>query len=35
VAFVGAVGDHQRLEQATQLALGLERRIVQVVLGAV
>ncbi len=35
VAFVGAVGDHQRLEQATQLALSLERRIVQVVLGAV
>ena len=35
VAYVGAVGDHHRLEQATQLALGLERRIVQVVLGAI
>ena len=35
VGFVGAVGDHMRLEQATQLALALERRIVRVVLGAV
>ncbi len=34
VAFVGAVGDHLRLEQATELALALERRIVRVVLGA-
>lgn len=35
VAFVGAVGDHLRLEQATQLALALERRIVRVVLGVI
>ncbi len=35
VAFVGAVGDHLRLEQATELALALERRIVRVVLGAI
>ena len=35
VAFVGAVGDHQRLELANQLAQTLERRIVRVVLGAI
>lgn len=35
VAFVGAVGDHLRLEQATQMALALERRIVRVVLGVI
>ncbi len=35
VAFVGAVGDQIRLEQATQLALALERRIVRVVLGVI
>lgn len=33
VAFVGTVGDHERLELATQLGLALERRIVKVVLG--
>jgi hypothetical protein len=35
VAFVGTVGDHNRLDLAGQLALALERRIVQVVLGAI
>ena len=35
VAFVGAVGNHDRLDLASQLALALERKIVQVVLGAV
>ena len=35
VAFVGSVGNHDRLHLANQLALGLERRIVQVVLGAI
>ena len=35
VAFVGTVGDHERLDLATQLALSLERQIVKVVLGAV
>jgi hypothetical protein len=35
VAFVGTVGDHERLDLATQLAQSLEKRIVQVVLGAV
>ena len=35
VAFVGSVGNHDRLELTNQLALGLERRIVQVVLGAI
>lgn len=34
VAFVGTLGDHQRLELSTQLAAALERRIVRVVLGA-
>ncbi len=34
VAFVGTVGDHERLDLATQLAQALEKRIVQVVLGA-
>jgi hypothetical protein len=34
VAFVGTVGDHERLDLATQLAQSLEKRIVQVVLGA-
>ena len=33
VAYVGTVGDHQRLEPATALGLALERRIVRVVLG--
>ena len=33
VAFVGTVGDHDRLELAGQLALALEKKIVQVVLG--
>ena len=33
VAFVGTVGDHERLELATELGLALERRIVKVVLG--
>jgi hypothetical protein len=35
VAFVGTVGDHERLDLATQLAQALERQIVKVVLGAV
>ena len=35
VAFVGSVGDHNRLHLANQLALNLEKRIVQVVLGAI
>ena len=34
VAFVGSVGDHDRLERASELAHTLERRIVQVVLGS-
>ena len=34
VAYVGTVGDQQRLELANKLALDLEKRIVQVVLGA-
>ncbi len=34
VAFVGSVGDHQRLDLASELARSLERRIVKVVLGA-
>jgi len=34
VAFVGTVGDHERLDLATQLAQSLERQIVKVVLGA-
>ena len=34
VAFVGTVGDHDRLELAGQLALALEKKIVQVVLGS-
>ena len=34
VAYVGTVGDHQRLELATGLGLALERRIVRVALGA-
>ena len=33
VAFVGTVGNHVRLDLATQLALNLEKHIVQVVLG--
>ena len=33
VAFVSTVGDHERLELATELGLALERRIVRVVLG--
>ncbi len=35
VAFVGTVGNYDRLDLASQLALGLEKRIVQVVLGAI
>jgi hypothetical protein len=35
VAFVGTLGDHQRLELTSQLATALEKRIVRVVLGAV
>ncbi len=35
VAFVGTVGNHDRLDLASQLALALERRIVQVVLGSI
>jgi len=35
VAFVGTVGDHERLDLATQLAQSLERQSVKVVLGAV
>ena len=35
VAFVGTVGDQQRLDLATELALALEKRIVRVVLRAV
>ena len=35
VAFVGTVGDHERLALAAQLAQSLERQIVKVVLGAV
>ena len=34
VAFVGSVGDQERLELASQLARSLEKRIVQVVLGS-
>ena len=34
VAFVGTVGDHERLDLATQLAQSLEKQIVKVVLGA-
>lgn len=33
VAFVGTVGDHERLDLATELGLALEKRIVRVVLG--
>ena len=33
VAFVGTVGDHERLDLTTKLGLALERRIVRVVLG--
>ena len=33
VAFVGTVGDHLRLELASELALSLEKRMVKVVLG--
>ena len=33
VAFVGTVGDHQRLDLATELGLALEKRIVKVALG--
>ena len=34
VAFVGAVGEHDRTELVTDLALSLERRMVQVALGS-
>ena len=34
VAFVGSVGDQERLDLASQLARSLEKRIVQVVLGS-
>ena len=33
VAFIGTVGDHQRLDLATELGLELEKRIVKVALG--
>jgi hypothetical protein len=33
VSFVGAVGDHTRLDEATELGLALEQNIVSVVLG--
>jgi hypothetical protein len=33
VAFVGTLGDHARLDEATELAVALERRIVSVALG--
>ena len=33
VAFTGTVGDHERLDLTTQLALSLEKRIVRMVLG--
>ena len=33
VAYVGTIGDHQRLKLAAQLGLALEKRIVKVVLG--
>ena len=33
VAYVGTLGDHQRLELAAELGLALEKRIVKVVLG--
>jgi hypothetical protein len=33
VAFIGTVGDHQRLELATELGLALEKRIVRIALG--
>jgi hypothetical protein len=34
VAFVGAVGNHDRLGLTSQLAVALEKKIVQVVLGS-
>ena len=34
VAFIGAVGDHDRLDQVVQLGRTLEKRIVSVVLGS-
>ena len=34
VAFVGVIGEHERTELATELALALEKRMVQVALGA-
>jgi len=34
VSFIGAVGDHERLEQVSQLGHDLEKRIVSVVLGS-
>jgi len=34
VVFIGAVGDHDRLEQVQQLGQALEKRIVSVVLGS-
>ena len=33
VAFVGTLGDHVRLDEATELAVALEQRIVSVALG--
>ena len=33
VAFVGTVGDHERMELATQVGLALEKRIVKIALG--
>ena len=34
VAFVGAIGEHRRADLATELAVALEKRIVQVALGS-
>ena len=34
VAFVGVIGEHERTEMATEMALALEKRMVQVALGA-
>ena len=34
VAFVGVIGEHERTELATEMALALEKRMVQVALGA-
>ena len=33
VAFVGTVGDHERMDLATEVGLALEKRIVRIALG--